>query len=79
MARRPLKKSEQGKTECVKIAGGGANELCVTGRKYGFTAHLKSTRPEGGVLPVPTGKARTMKTAIRNARSFIRRVRAKRR
>ncbi len=73
-SRKPLKKSEQGKTKCVQVRN---NKLCVTGHKYGFMGKLYPTSGSGGPLPVPTGRARTMKTAIKNARAFLKRVRAK--
>lgn len=75
MARKPLRKSEQGKTKCVMW---GKNKLCITGVKYGFIGKLHPSGPSKyGPLPVPTGKARTMKTAIKNARAFLKKVRAK--
>lgn len=80
MARRPLKKSEQSRSKCmtVKASDGKGVTLCVEGRRYGFTAYLKSRRPEGGVLPVPTGRARTLESAIKNAKRFLARVGRKR-
>ena len=72
MARRALKKTEQGRTKCVKTTGG--MKICVEGKKFGFIGRLigKSGRSS---LPLVTGKARTAETAIKNARAFLKKTR----
>ena len=80
MARRPILKKEQTRSKCVPVTRWGKQtRLCVRGAKYGFIAHLESKRPEAGILPVPTGKARTLETALKNARAFLKRFDAKQR
>lgn len=74
--RKQLKKSEQRELCSRWTAPNGKKlKLCVDGRKYGFAGWLYGT--DGSRLPVGTGKARTVKTAMRNARRFLRKVRAK--
>ena len=80
MTRRALKKSEQSRTKCVMHTGptGGKNRLCVEGRRYGFIGSLYA-KSGGGSLPVPTGRARTAETAMKNAKRFLKNVGKKRR
>ncbi len=70
MARRPLKKSEQGRKKCFPVRGpsGGSLEACVTGRRYGFVGRVYAKGKKGGYLPLSTGNARTLATAVKNAK-----------
>lgn len=69
--RRPIKKSEQARSRCMRVRGTkrGKLTLCVEGRRYGFVATL--TSPHGNKLPVPTGRARTLESATKNAKRFL--------
>ena len=72
MAKR-LKKRNVGKSRCSTIkAGRRAFKVCVTAAPYGYQGWLVSKT--GSRLPVPTGRARTLKSALSNARKFIRKV-----
>jgi hypothetical protein len=72
-----LKARKVGNEHCEMFHG---NKLCVVAKKYGYQAwlHPKSgSNSRLGPLPVPTGRARTMKAARSAAKQFLRKTRAK--
>ena len=73
-ARKPLTAHQRRIIEkCHLLTTGGV--ICVYPAKYGFIGKLYPSL--GNLkkwLPVPTGKARTAKTAMKNARAFIAKV-----
>ena len=71
---RRLKRSQVGKVECVDYKG---NQLCAIGGKYAVSVRLYAkgeSYPNGKWLPVAEGGARTVKTALRAGKQFLRRV-----
>lgn len=57
---------------CERDVGSRA-QICIEGRRYGFSAWLVST--EGGRLPIAIGRAKSPKDAMRVAKAKIRRSR----
>lgn len=71
-----LRTGKAGRERCTKVAaadGGAPLKLCVIEGKYGFAAYLHA-RSGGGTIPISTGRARTMKSAMSAARQSYRRA-----
>lgn len=78
MARRPIKKVDRVSVCVPAFPDMPATQtmLCIDGGKYYFSAWL--TAPGGKRLaPVSTGKARTAATAMKRAKTAIRRIRGR--
>lgn len=69
----PLPRHMIGAKKCIDWRGQDDRpvKLCVEGKRYGFTGTLLPRSGRGPGLPVPTGNARTMSEAIKNAVRFL--------
>lgn len=70
---RKLRRREVGAERCDRFHG---MKLCVQAKQYGYAAWLEP-KSGGMALPVPTGRARTVKSAMSAAKQFLRRAAAR--
>lgn len=72
---RRLRTGKPGREKCdrVRAPGGGSLKVCVKEGRYGFSAWLYS-RDGTKTLPLSTGRARTIKSALSAAKQSYRRA-----
>ena len=71
-----LRTRKPGRERCddVRSPTGSTLKLCVVEGKYGFSARLYPARDKSKWVPVSTGRARTLKSAMSKAKQSVRRT-----